>query len=320
MTESSHPQTPPRVPPLPARPASSEAMASGQTQSASSASPAMPPQQGAGSVPAAPPAGHRPTAPPRPPGSIKVSSGLTLERLVREAYEKGFSDVHLGVGEAPRFRNRGLIELTNYPVTDETTFLSWLSEILSAEQVQKFKSKLDYDGAANYDFARIRINIFDALKGPSMVLRLIPKRIMSLDELGFSPVFKDICHYPKGLVLVTGPTGSGKSTTLAGMVDYINGEMPKNIISIEDPIEFVHESRKSLIKQREVGINTTEFEYALRASLREDPDIILIGEMRDRETVNTALKAAQTGHLVFGTLHTNSAVKNHRTDSQHLQS
>jgi twitching motility protein PilT len=228
---------------------------------------------------------------------------------VREAFDKGFSDVHLGVGEVPRFRNRGEIDVTNYPVTDEATFLSWMREILSDEEIRRFQDTLDFDGAAQYDFARIRINIFDSLRGPSMVLRLIPVKILTMEELSLPPVFRDLCHYHKGLILVTGPTGSGKSTTMAAMIDYINKEMPKNIISIEDPIEFVHQSRKSLIKQREVGINTLKFDNALKASLREDPDIILIGEMRDRETVNTALKAAQTGHLVFGTLHTNSAVK-----------
>jgi twitching motility protein PilT len=201
------------------------------------------------------------------------------------------------------------MEMTNYPVTDEDTFFGWLKEVLKEEEIRRFQDTLDFDGAAQYDFARIRINIFDSLHGPALVLRLIPVKILTLEDLNLPPVFKDICHYHKGLILVTGPTGSGKSTTMAAMIDYINREMPKNIISIEDPIEFVHQSRKSLIKQREVGINTLKFDNALKASLREDPDIIIIGEMRDRDTVNTALKAAQTGHLVFGTLHTNSAIK-----------
>ncbi|HEY9896709.1 MAG TPA: PilT/PilU family type 4a pilus ATPase, partial [Candidatus Sericytochromatia bacterium] len=136
-----------------------------------------------------------------------------------------------------------------------------------------------------------------------------PLKILTMEQLNLPPVFKDVCHYHKGLVLVTGPTGSGKSTTMAAMVDYINKEMPKHIITIEDPIEFVHKSQKALIKHREVGIHTRKFDNALKAALREDPDLILVGEMRDKETVNTALKAAQTGHLVMGTLHTNSAVK-----------
>lgn len=238
------------------------------------------------------------------------TSSLTLQHLVKEAYEHNFSDVHLGVGEVPRFRDRGRLEATQYPITDEATFQSWLEEILTPEQIRQFQQEMEYDGATQYDgMARVRINVFISLKGPAMVLRLIPLRILTMEELNLPLVFQDLCHYHKGLILVTGPTGSGKSTTLAAMVDYINSEMPKHIISIEDPVEFVHQSRKSMIRQREVGIHTHEFENALKASLREDPDVILIGEMRDRITVNTALKAAQTGHLVFGTLHTNSAVK-----------
>jgi twitching motility protein PilT len=237
-------------------------------------------------------------------------SGLTLESLVREAFENNFSDVHLGVGEVPRFRDRGRLEISNHPITDEATFEYWLREILSPEEIQRFHTTQEYDGATQYEgMARVRINVFISLKGPAMVLRLIPLKILTLEDLNLPLVFQDLCHYHKGLVLVTGPTGSGKSTTLAAMVDYINSEMPKHIISIEDPIEFVHQSRRAMIRQREVGIHTQKFDNALKASLREDPDIILIGEMRDRETVNTALKAAQTGHLVFGTLHTNSAVK-----------
>ncbi|PSO47886.1 MAG: type IV pili twitching motility protein PilT [Cyanobacteria bacterium SW_9_44_58] len=237
------------------------------------------------------------------PGQPKLSD------IIKQAHEDGFSDVHLGVGEIPRFRNRGEMDYSNYPETDYNTFMSWLYEILSEEEVEKFQSNLEFDGATQYDFARVRINVFDTLNGPGMVLRLIPLKIATLEELKLPSVFKDICHYHKGMVLVTGPTGSGKSTTLAAMVDYINQEMPKHVVTIEDPIEFVHQSKKALIRQREVGIHTLEFDKALKASLREDPDVILIGEMRDRETVNTALKAAQTGHVVFGTLHTNSAVK-----------
>jgi twitching motility protein PilT len=241
---------------------------------------------------------------------VKVTPGSpTLAQLVKEAFDKGFSDIHVGVGEVPRFRNRGEIDTTDYPITDEPTFFCWLKEILSDMEIKRFKDTLDFDGAAQYDFARVRVNLFDSLRGPALVMRLIPLKILTIEQLNLPLVFKDICHYHKGLVLVTGPTGSGKSTTLAAMVDYINKEMPKNIITIEDPIEYVHQSRKSLIKQREVGIHTLEFDRALKSSLREDPDVILVGEMRDKETVNTALKAAQTGHLVMGTLHTNSAVK-----------
>ena len=241
---------------------------------------------------------------------FKQSNGPTLEQLVREAHDRGISDLHLGVGELPRFRERGQIIVTDYPEITEATFFAWLREILSPQQIEQFKEELEYDGATQYEgLVRVRINIFVSLNGPAMVLRLIPLKILTMEQLNLPSVFRDLCHYHKGLILVTGPTGSGKSTTMAAMIDYINKTMPKHIISIEDPVEFVHKSQKSLIKQREVGIHTLKFDNALKASLREDPDIILIGEMRDRETVNTALKAAQTGHLVFGTLHTNSAVK-----------
>ncbi|MEO0759773.1 MAG: type IV pilus twitching motility protein PilT [Cyanobacteria bacterium J06648_16] len=284
MTDSQRPPSAPRVPPPP------------------------PPGRPAKNAPP----GHRAAAPPPMPktaAGVRVGGALTLEKLVREAFDKGYSDVHLGVGEVPRFRNRGEIDTTDYPVTDEATFYGWLSEVLKPDQIQEFKQTLDFDGAAHFDFTRVRINIFDTMRGPALVMRLIPVKILTIDQLNLPPVLKDICHYHKGMVLVTGPTGSGKSTSLAAMIDYINTEMPKNIITIEDPVEFVHGSRRSLIKQREVGIHTQEFKNALKASLREDPDVILVGEIRDRETVDIALKAAQTGHLVFGTLHTNSAVK-----------
>lgn len=227
------------------------------------------------------------------------------------AYEEGASDIHVGVNERPRFRKRGLMEIVeDLPVTDLETYDRWIAEMLQPEQIELFRKNMEFDGACTFqDKIRVRINLFISLRGPALVLRLIPLQVLTIDQLGLPSVFKDLCHYQKGLILVTGPTGSGKSTTLAAMVDYINQNLPKHIISIEDPVEFVHFSKKSLIRQREVGIHTLKFENALKASLREDPDVILIGEMRDRETVNVAIKAAQTGHLVFGTLHTNSAVK-----------
>ena len=248
---------------------------------------------------------------PSPPATGQVPSPdqPTLAEIIRKAYENGNSDIHLGIGETPRFRNRGEIEYSDYPVTDQPTFMSWLQEVLTDEEIQRFQETLEFDGATQYDFARVRINVFDSLNGSAMVMRIIPLKILTMEQLGLPSVFRDICHYHKGLILVTGPTGSGKSTTMAAMVDYINREMSKHIITIEDPIEFVHQSHKSLIRQREVGMHTLKFDHALKAALREDPDLILVGEMRDRETVNTALKAAQTGHIVMGTLHTNSAVK-----------
>jgi twitching motility protein PilT len=261
---------------------------------------------------AAPVAAHRPGTPPPIPSSAQPKNSapkVTLEKLIREAYDQGYSDLHLGVGEIPRFRSRGEIQSMDYPETDQEGFMSWLREVMTEAEIQRFEEHLEFDGATQYEFARVRINVFGSLKGPAMVLRLIPLKILTMEQLRLPPIFRDICHHHKGLILVTGPTGSGKSTTMAAMVDYINKEMAKHIITIEDPVEFIHQSRKSLVKQREVGMHTRKFDNALKAALREDPDLILVGEMRDKETVNTALKAAQTGHLVMGTLHTNSAVK-----------
>jgi twitching motility protein PilT len=229
--------------------------------------------------------------------------------MVMRAKEEGVSDLHLGVNEFPRFRKRGDISDVGYPVTDLDTFFGWLSECMSDDEIAIFQKNLDFDGAFDFGFVRIRISCMDALSGPAMVLRLIPAKIMTLEELRLPEVFKKICGYHKGLILVTGPTGSGKSTTLAAMIDYINKNKAFNIITIEDPVEFVHESKKSLIKHREVGRHTLKFMNALKGALRQDPDMMLVGEIRDRETIEIALKAAQTGHLVAGTLHTNSAVK-----------
>lgn len=248
-------------------------------------------------------------SPQTPPQPGRAPNQPPLEQLIRMAFDRGYSDVHLGVGEKPRMRDRGEMIILNYPEIDINTFHSWLREILGEEEILRFQKDLEFDGATQYEFARVRINIFESLRGPGMVLRLIPMRIFTIEQLGLPAVFRNVCDVQKGLILITGPTGSGKSTTLAAMIDYINKEHAKHIITIEDPIEFVHQSRRSLIKQREVGIHTHEFDNALKASLREDPDIILVGEMRDKSTLNTALKAAQTGHLVMGTLHTNSAVK-----------
>ncbi|HBL59917.1 MAG TPA: type IV pili twitching motility protein PilT [Cyanobacteria bacterium UBA8803] len=316
------PPPPPRVPPAPPPPRSAvpRPAPSAATQPLPAQTLPMPPKANPTAPVAPPPAAKAPPSAPPPgaptakPRTLAPNPNLspghpTLSKLIREAFDKGFSDIHVGVNEVPRMRNRGEIELTEYPLTDEPTFMSWLREVLSDEEIRRFQDNLEFDGAAQYDFARVRINIFDTLTGPAMVMRLIPVTILTMEQLRLPPVLREICHYHKGLILVTGPTGSGKSTTMAAMIDYINKEMPKHIITIEDPVEFVHKSRKSLIKQREVGMHTRKFDNALKAALREDPDLILVGEMRDKETVNTALKAAQTGHLVMGTLHTNSAVK-----------
>ncbi|MDX2271743.1 MAG: PilT/PilU family type 4a pilus ATPase [Cyanobacteriota bacterium] len=264
-----------------------------------------------GGIPFAPPG--RASAPAASQGRVAAqprANHITLRQLVQEAFDNGYSDIHLGVGEVPRFRDRGQMLLTSYPVTTMEIYYDWLRESLPESQIRQFEETMELDTAVQYEgLVRCRVNCFVSLLGPAMVMRLIPIKILSLEQLRCPEIFKVISREHKGLVLVTGPTGSGKSTTMAAMVDFINTNDPKHIISIEDPVEFVHQSKKSMIRQREVGIHTLEFANALKASLREDPDVILIGEMRDRETVDTAIKAAQTGHLVFGTLHTNSAVK-----------
>ena len=312
MTQTPRPSAPP-LPPLPMPPAPGVTGNSVSNESVVDRTQFMPPH-----AIMTPP---RPSAPPPPPqtvGSSQVSQTQghwrspdqpALAELIQIAFDEGFSDVHLGVGEIPRMRDRGEMMPLSYPEVDTNTFMSWLREILSEEEIQRFKRSMEFDGATQYEFARVRINVFDSLRGPAMVLRLIPLKILTMEQLRLPDVFRNVSDSHKGLILVTGPAGSGKSTTMAAMVDYINKEHAKHIITIEDPIEFVHQSRRSLIKQREVGMHTLEFDNALKASLREDPDIILVGEMRDRGTVNTALKAAQTGHLVMGTLHTNSAIK-----------
>lgn len=233
----------------------------------------------------------------------------TLAEIVRIAHDHGYSDVHLGVGEEPRFRDRGDMIRTGWPPTDLARYRDWLREMLEPTEIDAFQREKEYDGSHSFGFVRVRINLLDTVRGPGMVLRLVPLRIPTMEELELPPVLKDLAHRPKGMLLFTGPTGSGKTTTLAAMIEFINTTMKRHIITIEDPVEFVHESRLSLIRQREVGHHTSEFHRAVRSSLREDPDVILIGEIRDQETLTTAIEASQTGHLVLGTLHTNSAVR-----------
>ena len=242
-------------------------------------------------------------------GALNGAQPSSLEAIVKIAHSNNFSDIHLGVGEEPRYRARGEMLRTGWPVTTPATFNAWLREMLSPAQIDAFVKEKEFDGSHAFPFVRVRINLMDSLRGQAMVLRLIPQRILTLEDLQLPDVLKELCARPKGLILVTGPTGSGKSTTLAAMIDWINSNMSRHILTIEDPVEFVHESRQSLIRHREVGQHTKLFHNALRAALREDPDVILIGEIRDQETLATALEASQTGHLVFGTLHTNSAVK-----------
>jgi twitching motility protein PilT len=230
--------------------------------------------------------------------------------MVKAAYDEKASDIHVRVGEVPRFRIRGkLVRSENLPATTPQILLHYLSEILTPEQRERFKRQKEIDSAVFYPkLVRCRINCFETLTGPAIVIRLIPLKIPTIDQLRLPEVLKELIGASQGLLLVTGPTGSGKSTTVAAMIDHLNRNEFKHVISIEDPIEYVHPSRNCSVSQREIGLHALDFKDALRSALREDPDVILIGEMRDIETINTALQAAQTGHLVIGTLHTRSAV------------
>jgi len=233
-----------------------------------------------------------------------------LERLLRAMATEGASDLHLTGGQRPRWRIDGAMhEIADIPPLGEETVLELLGDKLEDRNRKEFEAANDTDFAlALPGVARFRVNLFRDLGGVGAVFRLIPNTILTLDQLGMPAVVTEFCKIPKGLVLVTGPTGSGKSTTLAAMVDLINLERKEHVITLEDPVEFVHRSQLSLVNQREVGSHTSSFAAAIRAALREDPDIILVGEMRDHETVSLALEAANTGHLVLATLHTATAV------------
>jgi twitching motility protein PilT len=259
------------------------------------------------------------TTPPPPPRSNQVqaaqsgqpkSSAPSIALMVRHAHAQHASDIHIRVGEVPRYRIRGqMVSLGSQGKVTAEIFEQYLAEILTPAKRQQFAANKELDTAIFYPgFLRCRVNCFESLMGGAMVLRLISLDIPSVDSLGLPEVFKDLVSRNQGLILVTGPTGSGKSTTIAAMIRHLNETAHKHIVTIEDPIEFVHPSKNCLVSQREVGLHTHDFHDALRAVLREDPDVILIGEMRDRITVNTALQAAQTGHLVLGTLHTRSAI------------
>ncbi len=261
-----------------------------------------------------PPQGHRPPPPPPPGMGAKTPKAAmpstTIQQMVKDASAQGASDIHIRVGYAPRFRVRGKMIVAEGQVqTTPEIFEMYLGELLTPMQRKQFAETKEMDTAIFYPgFVRCRINCFDSLMGGAIVLRLISLDIPSIDALGLPQVLKNIIAKPQGLILITGPTGSGKSTTLAAMMRHLNETAYKHVVTIEDPIEYVHPSINCLVSQREVGLHTLEFNHALRAVLREDPDVILIGEMRDRVTVNTALQAAQTGHLVLGTLHTRSAI------------
>ena len=235
---------------------------------------------------------------------------MTMDALVREAVDKGASDLHLSAGGPPRVRVDGDLVPTDHPTLSAAEVQALVDTIMTPEQRERFATDHELDFSwATPGAGRFRVNIFMQGRGPGAVLRAIPTVIPSFESLQLPPFLAELCKRERGLVLVTGPTGSGKSTTLAAMVDVVNSTWDAHILTIEDPVEFVHESKRCLVNQREVGAHTASFSTALRGALREDPDVILVGEMRDLETISLALTAAETGHLVFGTLHTSSAPK-----------
>ncbi|MDT8404611.1 type IV pilus twitching motility protein PilT [Sulfuriflexus sp.] len=235
---------------------------------------------------------------------------MDIAELLAFGVKNNASDLHLSAGLPPMIRVDGDIRRINVPALDHKQVHSLIYDIMNDKQRKDFEEFYETDFSFEIPgLARFRVNAFNHNRGAGGVFRTIPSRILSLEELGTPAVFKEISDVPRGIVLVTGPTGSGKSTTLAAMVDYKNDNEFGHILTVEDPIEFVHESKKCLVNQREVHRDTLGFNEALRSALREDPDIILVGEMRDLETIRLALSAAETGHLVFGTLHTSSAAK-----------
>ena len=235
---------------------------------------------------------------------------MDITELLAFSVKNNASDLHLSADLPPMIRVDGDIRRINVPALDHKTVHSLVYDIMNDKQRKDFEEFLETDFSFEIpDLARFRVNAFNHNRGAGAVFRTIPSKILTLEQLNAPMVFKEISDVPRGIVLVTGPTGSGKSTTLAAMVDYKNESEYGHILTIEDPIEFVHESKKCLVNQREVHRDTLGFSEALRSALREDPDIILVGEMRDLETIRLALTAAETGHLVFGTLHTTSAAK-----------
>jgi twitching motility protein PilT len=233
-----------------------------------------------------------------------------IDQFLKVMVENMGSDLHLTTGSVPVMRVHGQMQRIKFRELTNKDMEMLMYEIMEEDWRIKFLDKLDFDFAYEIEgLARFRVNIFWQRKGLGAVLRTIPSKILTADDLGLPEPIRRMCMLTKGLVLVTGPTGSGKSTTLAAMVDLINETRQDHILTIEDPIEFVHENKKCLVNQREVPTNTKSFSNALRAALRENPDVILVGEMRDQETIELGITAAETGHLVFGTLHTNSAPK-----------
>ncbi len=235
---------------------------------------------------------------------------MDISELLAFSVKNKASDLHLSAGLPPLIRVHGDVRRINLPPLEHKDVHGMIYDIMNDSQRKQYDENLECDFSFDLPgLARFRVNAFNQDRGAAAVLRTIPSRVLSLEELQAPRVFADFASKPRGLVLVTGPTGSGKSTTLAAMVDHVNNNLYGHVLTIEDPIEFVHESRKCVINQREVGPHTLSFANALRSALREDPDIVLVGELRDLETIRLALTAAETGHLVFGTLHTSSAAK-----------
>ncbi len=235
---------------------------------------------------------------------------MDISDLLAFSVKNKASDLHLSAGLPPMIRVHGDIRKINVPAMDHSQVHDMVYDIMNDGQREVYEESLECDFSFEIpNLARFRVNAFNHNRGSGAVFRTIPSKILTLEQLNCPAIFKDIADTPRGICLVTGPTGSGKSTTLAAMIDYINEKEFAHILTVEDPIEFVHQSKKCLINQREVGPHTLSFNNALRSALREDPDVILVGELRDLETIRLALTAAETGHMVFGTLHTSSAAK-----------
>jgi len=235
---------------------------------------------------------------------------MDITELLAFSVKNNASDLHLSAGLPPMIRVDGEMRRLNIPELDHQQVHNIIYEIMNDMQRKEYEENLEVDFSFEVnDLARFRVNAFMQNRGAAAVLRTIPSKVLSLDELGAPAIFKEILNQPTGIVLITGATGSGKSTTLAAMIDYINTHKREHILTIEDPIEFVHDNKLCLMNQREVHRDTKSFANALRSALREDPDVILVGELRDLETIRLAISAAETGHLVFATLHTNSAPK-----------